>query len=120
MKTMKAKLLWVAALCFVVMGTTAAASAQRVWWNDRDGVAQVRNFDEFLDRHPGVSAELQRHPELANDPYWLARHPELRDYLRDHRLVRDELHQNPRAFMADERRFERNDWRIRNKWRDRR
>jgi len=122
MKTMKARLLWVAALCAMVMGTTAAASAQPVWWNDGATVAQVRNFDDFLDRHPAVSAELQRNPGLANDPYWLARHPDVREYLRSHRLVSEELHRNPRAFMNDERLYARNEWRFRDRddWRYRR
>jgi hypothetical protein len=86
-------------------------------------------MDQFLDWHPEVAAELRRNPSLANDPYWLARHPEFREYLRDHRGVSEELHENPRAFMANERRYEANEWRFhdrddhrrdRDDWRDRR
>lgn len=75
---------------------------------DRDITrGELRNFDEFLDRHPEIARQLRQDPALVNDPNYLAQHPELAEFLRTHPGVREELQENPRAFLRRERRFER-------------
>lgn len=75
---------------------------------DRDNVRpELANFDVFLDGHPEIAKQLQSDPNLVNDPQYLDNHPELRDYLRDHPNVREDLKENPRAFMNGEKRFDR-------------
>jgi hypothetical protein len=67
---------------------------------------EVRNFDEFLDRHPAIDRELARNPSLANDPNYLVKHPDLNNYLASHPQIRSDIRQNPRAFMRQERKLD--------------
>ena len=69
---------------------------------------ELKNFDRFLDGHPEVREQLAKNPGLADDPGYLAKHPELKEFLSSHAGVREELKENPKAFMKRERRFERN------------
>jgi hypothetical protein len=57
-------------------------------------------FDNgYLDHHPDVAQQLVANPRLANDPQYLARHPELQSYLANHPQVRTDLAQHPERFM---------------------
>jgi len=63
---------------------------------DRD--AMVR-FNRFLDSHPEIAEQVRKNPSLCNDRTFVQNHPVLRDYYRDNPQVRDELRQNPDAFL---------------------
>jgi phage-related protein len=67
---------------------------------------EVRNVDNFLDKHPAIDSELSKHPALVNDPNYLAKHPELKEFLNAHPAVRQDLAQHPRAFMHREKAFD--------------
>jgi hypothetical protein len=43
---------------------------------------------------------------LAKNPSYVQNHPELQEFLSTHPGVKEELSENPRAFMKRERRFE--------------
>ena len=103
-------------LCFAL-----PAAAQGRW--DRDDhrgnditFSELRTFDAYLDSHPQVARELNRNPELVNNPRYLATHPSLRQFMTTHRYAAHELHENPRRFMNGERRYER--WEERNEYRN--
>jgi hypothetical protein len=81
----------------------ATASAQK---NDINR-AELRNFDQFLDSHPQIRAELSRNPSLVNDREYVEKHQELRAFLDSHPGVREELRQNPGVFMHREAGYER-------------
>ena len=68
---------------------------------------ELRNFDAFLDNHPDIEKDLKQNPGLANDPNYLAQHPDLQQFLDKHPGVRQELKENPKQFFNRERRFER-------------
>ncbi len=51
----------------------------------------ITGFDVFAENHPGVAADLARHPSLAQDPEYLKSHPGLVQYLRSTPLARMEL-----------------------------
>jgi phage-related protein len=69
-------------------------------------VAEVRSLDAFLDNHSAIERELRKDPSLANNPDYLAKHPELKGYLDQHPLIRRELAENPRAVIRAEKRFD--------------
>jgi len=69
--------------------------------------AELRNFDQFLDSHPQIKAELSRNPSLVNNREFLEKHQELRAFLESHPGVREELRQNPGVFMHREAGYER-------------
>jgi hypothetical protein len=69
--------------------------------------AELRNFDQFLDSHPQIRAELSRDPSLVNNREYVEKHQELRAFLDSHPGVREELRQNPGVFMRREAGYER-------------
>jgi phage-related protein len=72
---------------------------------DRDH-GQVVSFDQFLDKHREIAEQLRRDPSLAKNQQFVQNHPALQAYLQDHQGVREELNQNPNAFMQAENRYE--------------
>jgi hypothetical protein len=69
--------------------------------------AELANFDRFLDSHRETAEQLRRDPSLVKNPQFLQSHPALQTYLQEHAAVREELTENPRAFMHEENRFDR-------------
>ena len=67
---------------------------------------ELAQFDRFLDGHRETAEQLRRKPALVNDPDFIDRHPELRTYFQQHPAVREELKENPNAFMREEERFD--------------
>jgi hypothetical protein len=59
-------------------------------------------FDDFLDAHPKVQADLKAKPQLANDRDYLKAHPELLDFRKTHPYVSHALHDNPGEVMHGE------------------
>src|SRR5437899_11727169 len=70
---------------------------------------EVRNFDQFLDSHPEVAEGLRKDPNLINNPNWVSKHQELKDWLEDHPNASKEMKENPTAFMHREKDFEKHD-----------
>jgi len=67
---------------------------------------QVASFDQFLDKHREIAEQLRRDPSLAKNQQFVSNHPALQAYLQDHQGVREELNQNPNAFMQQENRYD--------------
>ena len=80
-------------------------------WDNDVNRRELRNWDWFEDRHPGIARDLRANPNLINDRIYIAHHPELRQFLRNHPGVRHEFRENPRAFLHRERRYERHEGR---------
>ncbi len=76
---------------------------------DRDDATrrQLASFDSFLDSHPEIAEQLRKDPSLVNNPDFVAKHPELQQYLQQHPEIREEISQHPNAFMHREDRFDR-------------
>jgi hypothetical protein len=68
--------------------------------------SELRNWDEYLDKHPDVQRDLNKNPNLINDPAYVNKHPHLKDFLEDHPNTREELKENPKAFMHREKTYE--------------
>jgi hypothetical protein len=71
---------------------------------DRDAtVGRERDeFNRFLGGHREIADQLRRDPSLANKEEFLRTHPEFQAYLQEQPGIRDELRQNPNAFMRQE------------------
>ena len=48
-----------------------------------------KRFQEYLSHHPGVRRDLERNPDLINDPEFVKKHPEFHEFLENHRKVRN-------------------------------
>ncbi|HYL59077.1 MAG TPA: hypothetical protein VEU51_09410 [Candidatus Acidoferrales bacterium] len=48
-----------------------------------------KRFQEYLSHHPGVRRDLERNPDLINDPEFVKKHPEFHEFLERHRKVRN-------------------------------
>ena len=91
---------WMLALA-VMLGVSAIAFAQQP--GDKDVTrSEMRNFDQYLDKHQDVRNDLTKNPNLINDPSYLAKHPHLKAFLEQHPNTREELKENPSAFMKSE------------------
>lgn len=69
--------------------------------------AELARFDQFLDSHREVADQLRRDPSLVNSQQFLDAHPALQTFLQDHPGIREEITENPNAFMRQENRFDR-------------
>jgi hypothetical protein len=68
---------------------------------------EVAQFDQFLDGHPEIAEQVRKDPSLLDKRDFVDTHPELRTYLQDHPGIRDEIRENPNAFMHQENNFDR-------------
>ena len=68
--------------------------------------AEVKNFDDFLDKHPAIEKDLEKNPSLANNSDYVAKHPELGQFLASHPQIRNDLRENPRGLLRREKKFD--------------
>jgi hypothetical protein len=68
---------------------------------------QLADMDNFLDGHPEIAEQLRKDPSLVNNREFVENHPALGEYLEKHPGVREELRENPNAFMHQENRYDR-------------
>jgi phage-related protein len=67
---------------------------------------ELANFDQFLDAHAQIRAELSKNPKLIDNENYIINHPELAEFLHTHQGVKSQVLANPRAFMRRERAYE--------------
>jgi hypothetical protein len=65
----------------------------------RDVNRDAMNFDRFLDDHREIGEQIRKNPSLADDRQFVDSHPALQAYLQNNPGVRDQLRQDPNAFM---------------------
>lgn len=74
---------------------------------DRDITrGEIVNMDRFLDSHPEIAEQVQKNPSLLDDHRFVESHPALQEFLAAHPGVREELRENPNAFMSAEGRYD--------------
>jgi len=77
---------------------------------DRDITrGELANMDRFLDSHPEIAEQLEKDPSLIKNKEFVEKHPELEEFLKTHSGVREEITENPKAFMRREERFDRHE-----------
>ncbi|HTB96874.1 MAG TPA: hypothetical protein VK716_07680 [Terracidiphilus sp.] len=70
---------------------------------DRGGERRdLASFNHFLDDHREIAEQVRRNPSLVDDQQFVQSHPALQTYLQDNPGVRDQLRQDPNAFMHRE------------------
>ena len=75
---------------------------------DRDADHRnVANFDRFLDGHREIAEQVRKDPSLLDNRDFVQNHPALQGYLQNNPGVRDQLRQDPNAFMRQEDAFDR-------------
>lgn len=92
-----------------IVGTFAIPATVRAQAKDKDNditKSELRNFDAYLDKHRDVRADLERDPKLIDDPGYLNKHPHLKAFLEHHPNTREELRENPQAFMHRENQYD--------------
>jgi hypothetical protein len=89
-------------LAAVIAGPAMAQMAPPVTTGYGEHHQYVAGFDNYLDRHPDVNAELSRNPRLIDDPAYLANHPELHAYLHAHPNEAMAFRSHPDRFMHRE------------------
>lgn len=52
---------------------------------------ELTTFESFLEKHPSIAADLDDDITLTNDQNYLAQHPELQQYLKDHPGIREAI-----------------------------
>jgi len=98
------------ALGVILVGTANAMPAVPFQEKENDiKRVELKNFDQFLDQHPEVAEQLRKNPSLINKEDYLEKHPELQEWMKNHPAAREELKENPRAFMKREKRFEKHE-----------
>ena len=68
---------------------------------------ELARFDQFLDSHREIAEQLRKDPSLVNNGEFTKNHPALYAYLQDHPEIREEIKENPNAFMRQEDRYDR-------------
>jgi hypothetical protein len=66
----------------------------------------IVEFNHFLDNHREIAEQVRKDPSLLDNRQFVGNHAELEAYLNEHPGVRDEIRQNPDAFMQQEDRFD--------------
>jgi hypothetical protein len=100
-----------AVLCFgaPARAQTAAVQNDLSVQTTETNRSEFARFDRFLDSHPEIAEQVRRNPSLVDNREFVQNHPALQTYLQDNPGVRNQLRQDPNAFMQREGRFERTD-----------
>jgi hypothetical protein len=69
--------------------------------SDRDR-RELADFDRFLERHREIAEQVRKDPALLDRQEFVQNHPALQGFLQDNPGVRDQLKQDPNAFMRQE------------------
>ncbi len=77
---------------------------------------ELAQFDQFLDSHREISEQVRQNPSLVNNDQFVKNHPALQSFMQQHPAVREELKENPNAFMHREARYDRQEDRMRDEW----
>jgi phage-related protein len=70
---------------------------------------ELAQFDQFLDSHREIAEQVRQNPSLVNNDEFVKGHPALQTFMQQHPAVREELKENPNAFMRQEARYDRHE-----------
>lgn len=59
-------------------------------------------FNRFLESHREIAEQVRKNPSLVDNREFVQNHPALQSYLQSNPGVRDQLRQDPNAFMRDQ------------------
>jgi phage-related protein len=67
---------------------------------------ELSSFHEFMEGHGTISNELSKNPSLATNEEYIENHSALQSYLKANPQVREELKENPQAFVKSAQTFD--------------
>jgi hypothetical protein len=70
---------------------------------------ELAQFDRFTDSHREIGEQLRKDPSLVNNKEFVENHPALQAFLQEQPGIRDEVKENPNAFVRQEDRFDRHE-----------
>jgi hypothetical protein len=68
---------------------------------------ELTQFNQFLESHRETAEQLRKDPSLVNNREFLQKHPALQTYMQEHAGTREEIRENPNAFMRLDERYDR-------------
>ena len=68
----------------------------------------MASFDRFLDGHREIAEQVRKDPSLLDNRDFVRNHSALQTYLQDNPGVRDQIRQDPNAFMRQDDAYDRN------------
>jgi hypothetical protein len=76
---------------------------------DRDDISRrdIADMNAFLENHREVAEQLRKDPSLIDNRQWVADHPALQTYLKEHPQITDAFRNNPNQFMREDDRYNR-------------
>ena len=60
---------------------------------------ELTQFNQFLESHRETAEQLRKDPSLVNNREFLQKHPALQTYMQEHAGTREEIRENPNAFI---------------------
>ncbi len=130
MKTMNLRNLTLNAVFALVVTCSFLSLPGQAWSDYQQMRDEVRQFHDFMQKHPSVSTELQVNPQLVNNRKYLDKHEDVKKFLKKHPSVQQEIGQHPRRvfgryYIDDRREYSDNrpehrwDYRFHDRWNDR-
>jgi serine protease Do len=79
-------------ICFLVFLLLFSANAIAAQIEPKQGHHHdLKKFEGFLQSHPSIAADLDKDPSLIKSPDYLAKHPELQEFINSHPGTVDEV-----------------------------
>jgi len=69
--------------------------------------AELAQFNRFLESHREIAEQVRKNPQLVDNQQFVENHRPLLTFLQEHPGAREELRENPNAFMQQEQNFDR-------------
>ena len=107
LSTLLSLLFAVTPLCMPANAQSAPAQNNKPLADNDTTRSQLARFDQFMDSHREIAEQLRKDPALVNNKEFVRNHPPLQAFLQEQPGIREEIRENPNAFMRQEDRFDR-------------
>jgi hypothetical protein len=74
--------------------------------NDTIRSRELARYDRFADNHREIAEQLRKDPSLVNNREFVDKHPALQAFLREQPEIREQMRDNPNAFLRQENHFD--------------
>jgi hypothetical protein len=74
--------------------------------NDTMRGRELARYDQFANSHREIAEQLRKDPSLVNNREFVDKHPALQAFLQEQPEIRDQMRDNPNAFIRQENHFD--------------